>query len=461
MTNTPNSQNLYILLVTNKQSNILQDIDTLRMLSKLISEYCHLVNEENVSNKAFEIIFAFDEVLSLGQRESVNLQQVKQYTEMDSHEEKLHKLIIQSKIKDTKDIMKKKAMEIDRNKLEKMKETGMSQMMGAMGGMKAAVANSGMGNAMMDDFYPEASFKPTQDVFAEDKKTSSTWGKKGMVLGKSKSSANSFLESLKAEGDVIETPSLATGAAAAKPMANIEPVTVFLEEKLSVQLGQDGALQSMEVQGTVMLEVNTEEGTLIKVPLEIGDNPGFQFKTHPNIDKNSFHADKVLSLKDLDRPYPIGSALGVLKWRMQTNDESKLPILVNCWPSLSGRETYVSVEYEKTADMDLQQFSLAIPLPSLREAPQVNHVDGSYRFDQRQRVLLWEVDIIDDSNRNGSIELIVPSADPSSFYPIEVSFVAEKTFCDISVGGVMHATSEEPIKFGSRRALVVDSFALR
>eukprot|EP00894_Picocystis_sp_ML_P004475 jgi/Pico_ML_1/54992/g118.t1 len=136
MTNTPNSQNLYILLVTNKQSNILQDIDTLRMLSKLISEYCHLVNEENVSNKAFEIIFAFDEVLSLGQRESVNLQQVKQYTEMDSHEEKLHKLIIQSKIKDTKDIMKKKAMEIDRNKLEKMKETGMSQMMGAMGGMK-------------------------------------------------------------------------------------------------------------------------------------------------------------------------------------------------------------------------------------------------------------------------------------------------------------------------------------
>lgn len=457
---TTNVQNLYIVLVTNKQSNILQDIDTLRMLSKLISEYCHLVNEENVSNKAFEIIFAFDEVLSLGQRESVNLQQVKQYTEMDSHEEKLHKLIIQSKIKDTKDIMKKKAMEIDRNKLEKMKDAGMSQMMGAMGGMKTAVANSSLGSAMTDDFYPEASFKPTQDVFAEDKKKASSWGKKGMVLGKSKSSANSFLESLKAEGDVIETSTLAAGTTA-KPMANVEPVTVFLEEKLNVHLGQDGALQSMEIQGTVMLEVNTDEGTLIKVPLTMGENPGFQFKTHPNIDKNAFHSDKVLSLKDLDRPYPIGSALGVLKWRMQSNDESKLPILVNCWPSLSGRETYVSVEYEKTADMDLQKFSLAIPLPSLREAPQVNHVDGSYRFDQRQRVLLWEVDIIDDSNRNGSIELIVPSTDPSSFYPIEVNFVAEKTYCNIDVGGVFHATTEEPIKFGSRRALVVDSFALQ
>jgi len=35
-------------------------------------------------------------------------QQVKQNCEMESHEEKLHKMIIQSKINDTKDIMKRK-----------------------------------------------------------------------------------------------------------------------------------------------------------------------------------------------------------------------------------------------------------------------------------------------------------------------------------------------------------------
>jgi hypothetical protein len=37
---------------------------------------------------------------------------------MESHEEKLHKMIIQSKINDTKDIMKRKAMEIDKHKME-------------------------------------------------------------------------------------------------------------------------------------------------------------------------------------------------------------------------------------------------------------------------------------------------------------------------------------------------------
>ena len=45
--------------------------------------------------------------------------QVRTYTEMESHEEKLHKMIIQSKINDTKDVMKRKAAEIEKSKVER------------------------------------------------------------------------------------------------------------------------------------------------------------------------------------------------------------------------------------------------------------------------------------------------------------------------------------------------------
>lgn len=38
---------------------------------------------------------------------------------MESNEEKLHKMIIQSKINDTKDVMKRKAIEIDKQKLDR------------------------------------------------------------------------------------------------------------------------------------------------------------------------------------------------------------------------------------------------------------------------------------------------------------------------------------------------------
>ena len=43
--------------------------------------------------------------------------QVKQYCEMESHEEKLYKLVQQSKVNETKDLMKRKASEIDKSKV--------------------------------------------------------------------------------------------------------------------------------------------------------------------------------------------------------------------------------------------------------------------------------------------------------------------------------------------------------
>ena len=63
---------------------------------------------------AFELIFAFDEVISLGYKENVTIAQVKQYTEMESAAEKQYKADVQSKINETKDLMKKKAQEIQK-----------------------------------------------------------------------------------------------------------------------------------------------------------------------------------------------------------------------------------------------------------------------------------------------------------------------------------------------------------
>ena len=111
---------LFLLLVTNKASNILEDLDILRLLSKVLPEYTGgQTDEEGISRHAFDLIFAFDEVISLGHKENVTMTQVKTFTEMESHEEKLHKMIIQSKINDTKDVMKRKAMEIDKFKTDR------------------------------------------------------------------------------------------------------------------------------------------------------------------------------------------------------------------------------------------------------------------------------------------------------------------------------------------------------
>jgi hypothetical protein len=58
----PLLQALYLLLVTNKASNILEDLETLRLLAKVVPEYVPSLDEDGVSQAAFELLFAFDEV---------------------------------------------------------------------------------------------------------------------------------------------------------------------------------------------------------------------------------------------------------------------------------------------------------------------------------------------------------------------------------------------------------------
>ena len=50
------------------------------------------MEEADIIENAFQIIFAFDEIVALGYRESVNLAQIRTFVEMDSHEEKVYQV---------------------------------------------------------------------------------------------------------------------------------------------------------------------------------------------------------------------------------------------------------------------------------------------------------------------------------------------------------------------------------
>lgn len=47
------------------------------------------MEESAILENSFQIIFAFDEIVALGYRESVNLAQINTFIQMDSHEEKV------------------------------------------------------------------------------------------------------------------------------------------------------------------------------------------------------------------------------------------------------------------------------------------------------------------------------------------------------------------------------------
>nr|GEV73195.1 coatomer subunit delta-like [Tanacetum cinerariifolium] len=411
-------EGIFLVLVTNKQSNILEDLDTLRLLSKVVPEFSGSLDEEGICKNAFELIFAFDEVISLGHKENVTVAQVRQYCEMDSHEERLHKEAKQSKMDDARNEMIRRANEIEQKKSEtaKLVKGGYSslQSMDSMGRMDNGFSND-MGISSGNTFGSGSGFGITSDVDSFSSKpkgrpsvavTTPAKGM-GMRLGKSQK-ANQLLESLKAEA----------------------------EEKLNVTLKRDGGLSNFDMQGTLSLQILNQDDGFIQVQIESAGNPEIKFKTHPNINKDLFSNENILGSKDPNRPFPAGQSgdgLGLLKWRMQSKDESAVPLTINCWPSVSGNETYVSIEYEASSLFDLQNVVISVPLPALRDAPNVKQIDGEWRFDSRNSILEWSILLIDNSNRSGSMEFVVPPADTSAFFPISVRFSTTSTFSDMKV----------------------------
>ena len=80
------------IVVLFQTSNILEDLETLRLFARVIPEYSRSMDEADILENAFQIIFAFDEIVALGYRESVNLAQIRTFVEMDSHEEKVYQV---------------------------------------------------------------------------------------------------------------------------------------------------------------------------------------------------------------------------------------------------------------------------------------------------------------------------------------------------------------------------------
>nr|GMD50625.1 coatomer subunit delta-like [Ipomoea batatas] len=101
---------------------------------------------------------------------------------------------------------------------------------------------------------------------------------------------------------------------------------------------------------------------------------------------------------------------------------------------------------------------VSVPLPSLREAPNIQQIDGDWRYDSRNSILEWSIVLIDASNRSGSLEFVVPAADPSSFFPISARFSSSKTFNDLKVTNILPLKGGATPKFSQRTQLVTENY---
>lgn len=89
-----------------------------------MSDTCRAPDEREVLSHAFTLLAAFDEVISLGYRENVNLMQVRNVLEMDSHEEKIQDIIARNKEAEAKEELKRRAKQLEIQRREQQRGGG-------------------------------------------------------------------------------------------------------------------------------------------------------------------------------------------------------------------------------------------------------------------------------------------------------------------------------------------------
>lgn len=163
------------------------------------------MEESEIRENAFNLIFAFDEIVALGYRENVYLAQIRTYVEMDSQEEKVYLALRKSQEREAKNKMREKAKELQRQRLEAQKR-GPTIRGSGYGGSSVNFSSSAG--------YTRTPIAVTADVdqlaesistarIAKDERARPPM--KVMKLGTKSQNVDTFLDQLKSEGELISS----------------------------------------------------------------------------------------------------------------------------------------------------------------------------------------------------------------------------------------------------------------
>ncbi|KAJ2715866.1 coatomer subunit delta [Coemansia spiralis] len=469
----PIGEDMYAVLITGRQNNIVQDMDTLHLIARAVSDLCDVADQQDVVLHGFDIVLAFDEIISQGYRDNVDLGKLQTIMEMESHEEKIQEIIERNKEREAKQELKRHAKMFDQQRREAARRGAMEPGMGS--------GSSMLGGGRMGSSYEPLLSREPEPVrsFASPAPASSTVpsilaGARGMRLGRKPRGADVMgemgatadlaqdLAGLAVSGHAAAAPP-AAAAPAAGPLplpTDMKDVHVQIEEHITAIVNRDGGLEQMEVKGDLSLVVSDEAYGNVQVSVVAGSQQNAQVKTHPKIDKKRFQNESVVALKDVSGSFPVAQAIGVLKWRIASGSEESIPLLINCWPSPTGSGAVdVNIEYELTnTKLELENVVVAIPIPHGTQ-PTVSDVDGAYTVNRARSVLEWQIPSIDASNATGSLDFSVPGDDAGAFFPVTVSFACATPYYDIEVAGVSTADGQS-VDYSQTVSLIPDEYAV-
>ncbi|KAK5166567.1 coatomer subunit delta [Saxophila tyrrhenica] len=464
---------LYMVLITNKQSNILQDINTLHLFAQVVGSVCKSLDEREIGRNAFELLCAFDEVVTLGYRENLTMSQIKTFLDMESHEERIQEIIARNKELEASEERKRKAKQLEMQRKE-MSRAGR----GGNGSM------SSMGRHQ--SFAPTTYTPPPSTPSMTDSYDSYTAAKnekfgkampsrgKGMQLGK-KNKTGSMFEAVRGDLGAEAEPSAPLAGVPTPAAPSIQPniqssggprssidrdgIHITVAEAITARLSREGAIESFEVKGDLQLRISDASLTQIRLRLNSGDTRNAQLNAHPKVDRTQFRSNNIIQLTDSTKGFPANNSIQVMRWRLtaKPDDVSDPPIKFTVWMSETSANTHsVTVEYELTGSDSLKDVTVMIPYAS--SEPSVSSFDAIYEVSGDS--LEWNIGNVDDSNPAGSFEFEAQAQSEAEFFPMQVRFAKTRPWVDIDVASVELVSEGVNVGFAKDVRSVAENYTI-
>ncbi|ETI20047.1 hypothetical protein G647_09062 [Cladophialophora carrionii CBS 160.54] len=458
---------LYLVLITNKQSNILQDIDSLHLFGQVVTSICKKTDEREILRNAFDLLSAFDELVTMGYRENLSLSQIKTFLEGESHEERIQEIIARNKELEASEERKRKAKQLEVQRKEAARSAAYGR------GVPPRMPSQ---PTYTPPVQPQTSSYDTYE--AEKNKLSNKFtsrSTKGMQLGKKSKTSNAFAQ-VQQEIGAEEPPATETALPVrSAPTASTHdttlsssaatPILISITETLSAKLSREGALKSMEVKGDLQLRITDPSLTKLALSVQAVEGPlKAQFRTHPNVDKALFTSQKLIQLKDTSKRFPANNSIGVLRWRVTAPADHPtdiLPVTFTAWVNKSSDGMYtITIEYELTNPSGTTLRDVSITIPYVSSEPSVSSFDAIYQVTGDS--LEWNIGVIDADNPSGSFEFEAQAEDDGEFFPMTVSFEMSGTFVDVDVREVrmLEGSMEEGVDFEKVVKANAEGFAI-
>lgn len=440
--------NYYIILITNRQSNIIQDLSTLNLFSSTVNSYLTSFDELEIFDNGFEILSSFDEIVTMGYKENLSISQVETYLAMESHEERIQEIIERNKEIEANEERKRRAKEIARREQERKmgiyggpggSEFDTSNLV-ANGQNRFMASNDPNAANALNSYYSHASPAAQQSYTKQQQQgnfqnlenddlsgPSGRLGGRGMKLGGGNIASQQRKLMTPSSGRPVRHASF-TEPEEEKPHNN--GILITIKETINAEITRDGVVSSSELKGVMELRINNPELAQAKIKMadavDVKDH-SFQFKTHPNIDKTSFTSAKTIGLRDSKKSFPSNdNSIGVLRWRKvgAPDDKALIPLEVSTWVSPSSDKDgmfEVTIEYESKKDME----NIIFKIPVYTENVSINEDSNDSNA---------EIVSIDDeegitikvrecpSGGSGVVSLLVEAEFEDALFPLSVGF---------------------------------------